>query len=1414
EYSPRALLTDEPEHIITPPANGGNWDSPTAFTANNYTAYTYDRMGRLLTKTEHYRPTYSSPVRALAAETNTYDKNGNLLTIKDALNNTATYTYDNAGRVTKVSNVLGQETQSSYDGLGRLIQQTDARGVTTQYIYDLFGNVLEQSVNGVTMQSTIYDCLGQPSHKTDANGNTTGYTYTLLGQQRSVTNADGYIVRYWYDEMGNNRRSLGYLGEEVINNYDGWNRLLSVTQQSMGGGNAISRSTRYDVLGNPVYEVDERGNTTQYTYDKLSRLISVKNPLGQTSTITYDANGNKVAETNWRGNTTTYRYDILDRLIGIIDPTGAQVETLTYTDNHRQATSTDALGHTTGFSYDNLGQLIATTDPEGYTSSQTYDAVGNIISKTDGNGNTTYYTYDNIRRLTNVVDAYGYMTIFGYDAVGNVLTQTNGLGCTTRYLYDHMNRPVLRSDPGGMANDGKNTVIDESRIERFTYDPYGNLSSRKDKNGIITTNTYDIHGRKTRENVNGAITGYQYDNSGNLLSVEDAGGAIVRTYDALNRTTSKTVPTFGTTTFNYDITDGLIQGQIGESTTIDGRTTTRVYDKTGRLAQVKDGSDTTNYTYYANGSLQTQTLPNGVTANYTYYNNNKLHTLENKKGSLTLEAYQYAYDGAGNMTAKQDVKGTTVYTYTPLNQLATVNEPNPRPSGPPPSEEGGNGKLTTYTYDAAGNRRSETVTTPPASFAGTPLASEGGEGQSVTTSYTVNEQNRLMHTEQTLNAQTIIEQYFYDDAGNMLGRRPEAFSDISEESPTGSLGLSLLGQMEENDMTPALYSYNDKNQMVEAINGSSTVTNTFNAEGLRDSKTVGDVTTYYCYEYSRIIKELDSEGSEAYNTYGTNLISRELDGEKVYYIYNGHGDVTGLISASGTVIASYYYDAFGNILENNGNFGNPYRYAGYMYDEESHLYNLNARFYDAKLARFMQEDTYLGSQSDPLSLNLYAYCNNNPLIYWDPTGHSVSGRLLDYMYGLGYDYKEGPGGGAIWEKRDKVKDDYSNAVWNRYGEVIGYNPYGGSYTDYSNKATNTYGGSAYFNQPWYTDYYTGYTDDGLWLNGKLNKMSDIIVEPVTGVTAARFNGNINSYPVPIISPATMYSVTIGGVTRYIPKSELKNVNGKWVPTDSAIKKWFGFDPLGGYVMLDYIADKNVGMDCELSFIGHTDNVNCTVTMKDPILNTVVRRVYSCGEVTLIHGRPVIHSGYLLMDFEGVGDLTKEDLTHQAGDLFDSQNHAALAFGLMYLEESTERTTKYPDGREIFALIYENGDKYYFNNIVRGEKDRVNVPDPDTNKKCVAWVHTHGAYTGSNDAGSDLFTAYYGQYEGDASISAYLSGETKRAIYAYLITPGGVIKGYNWSTHKDIPNTYDDPNIITGTIPDYYGVSVIYQGLPR
>jgi RHS repeat-associated protein len=84
---------------------------------------------------------------------------------------------------------------------------------------------------------------------------------------------------------------------------------------------------------------------------------------------------------------------------------------------------------------------------------------------------------------------------------------------------------------------------------------------------------------------------------------------------------------------------------------------------------------------------------------------------------------------------------------------------------------------------------------------------------------------------------------------------------------------------------------------------------------------------------------------------------------------------------------NYQYDEWGNILESNETVNNPFKYAGEVYDQETELYYLNSRYYDPSLGRFINEDTYEGQINNPLSLNVYTYCYNNPLIYTDPTGH-------------------------------------------------------------------------------------------------------------------------------------------------------------------------------------------------------------------------------------------------------------------------------------------------------------------------------------------------------------------------------------------------------------------------------------------
>jgi len=157
--------------------------------------------------------------------------------------------------------------------------------------------------------------------------------------------------------------------------------------------------------------------------------------------------------------------------------------------------------------------------------------------------------------------------------------------------------------------------------------------------------------------------------------------------------------------------------------------------------------------------------------------------------------------------------------------------------------------------------------------------------------------------------------------------------------------------------------------------------------------------TYFLYDGGSVTMESDGSKVTAKNTYGGLLLLRTVfgDTETTYeYLYNAHGDVVTLLS-DGAVEATYYYDSFGNILDQTGEVDNSILYAGYQYDEETGLYYINARMYDPVTARFLQADTYLGNLNDPLSLNLYTYCLNNPHKYTDPSGHfaiTLGGILL------------------------------------------------------------------------------------------------------------------------------------------------------------------------------------------------------------------------------------------------------------------------------------------------------------------------------------------------------------------------------------------------------------------------------------
>ena len=254
--------------------------------------------------------------------------------------------------------------------------------------------------------------------------------------------------------------------------------------------------------------------------------------------------------------------------------------------------------------------------------------------------------------------------------------------------------------------------------------------------------------------------------------------------------------------------------------------------------------------------------------------------------------------------------------------------------------------MISYYYDANGNR--------------TLMNNDG-----VITSYTYDKNNRLL-TEGDIT-------YTYDANGNTLTA---------------------------GDKT---YTYNARGQQIGYSDGTTTATYAYNPSGLRSAKTVGGSTKYFVYNGMQIVFEYEdsvSDGTTYY--YGLNR-THSSDGD--IFVYNAHGDTVQLVN-NNAVAANYTYDAFGNLINTIGKSDNAFLYCSEYFDSETETYYLRARYYNPANGRFTQQDAWaFMDPADPLTLNLYTYCANNPVLYVDPSGNSVEDILAGIVLAFG-DYMQ------------------------------------------------------------------------------------------------------------------------------------------------------------------------------------------------------------------------------------------------------------------------------------------------------------------------------------------------------------------------------------------------------------------------
>ena len=188
------------------------------------------------------------------------------------------------------------------------------------------------------------------------------------------------------------------------------------------------------------------------------------------------------------------------------------------------------------------------------------------------------------------------------------------------------------------------------------------------------------------------------------------------------------------------------------------------------------------------------------------------------------------------------------------------------------------------------------------------------------------------------------------------------------------------------------------------------------SDGLRKGKTV--TTSYelsdsvtereYSYVYNgsqltglTVVVTVDGATEEnhvmriGYDTSGPMFI--KYNDLTYQYVTNLQGDVIALLDHTGAVVVEYTYDAWGNILSITGSKAatlgeyNPLRYRGYVYDTETGLYYLQSRYYDPNRGRFINADALVSTGQGLLGNNMFAYCQNNPVIYIDPYGDRIVG---------------------------------------------------------------------------------------------------------------------------------------------------------------------------------------------------------------------------------------------------------------------------------------------------------------------------------------------------------------------------------------------------------------------------------------
>ena len=753
----------------------------------------------------------------------------------------------------------------------------------------------------------------------------------------------------------------------------------------------------YDSKGNPIAATDGNAKTASEFFADSQRLKSYTTPGGAKHTLGYDASNNLQEDTlagltnytyhNTSGSPTTSMTregssgDYL-KSQNIYDSTGCF-----------RTASEDANGVTTQYGYDaGTAHLLSTTAANGTRQDYHYYNNSDRVDFTyiDGKASMEYvYTQgqisDLIRKAYLGTTGFWQHYLLGYDAFGNM---TRVQVCASSAEREGYTAPVTLASYTyeGNVNNGRLATMTYGNGDSvsYTYDAFDRQRTAAYNDGTTYHYDYSSDNALTRQYATdgSGITeqySYQYDSLGRLIHSRQstADGSLIQLtqhmYDDANRMTSQTWQ-FGTGLYHQQysytgikadgVTDSSVDGTISAiTTTVPGRSAITSEYKYNDLRQLKSKSVT--------GPDQNGTQTKVYDRTYTYAviaeddgcnrMGTRLASTDYKFGSNS-RSFTYTYDKAGNIKSvmASDSVGK-LYDYDGLGQL--VKE----------TPIGLTMYAVTYAYDTAGNIRSITR-------GGTTFKSFG---------YTNPSWPDLL-TSVTANGTTKDVLY-------------EGQSQTSDVPSSGNPVTYYNGRDYHFDWSKG-------RQLTEAVVGGQTVKYAYDMAGVRSSKQVGDTTYSYTTLSGKVMRQAWGDNNALEFVYDDSsqpfavIYKHGSAAELYYYLVNAQGDVAAILDSSGTMVASYNYDAWGSCTVYNSSDAaigdlNPLRYRGYYYDAETGFYYLQSRYYDPAICRFINAD---GLFTDGfVGSNLFAYCVNDPVNTVDPTGNfAITATVALITFGI------------------------------------------------------------------------------------------------------------------------------------------------------------------------------------------------------------------------------------------------------------------------------------------------------------------------------------------------------------------------------------------------------------------------------